>query len=50
MPMYSAGYRRMPHSDALSSRGINLPSYPELTDQEVCWVCENYREVLSGLS
>jgi perosamine synthetase len=50
MPMYSAGYRRMPHSDALSSRGINLPSYPELTDQEVCWVCENFREVLSELS
>lgn len=46
MPMYSSGYRRMPNSDEVSSRGINLPSYPELTDEEVRWVAQSVREVM----
>ena len=46
MPMYSGGYRRMPNSDEVSSRGINFPSYPELSDEQVRWVCESVRQVL----
>jgi len=44
MPMYSGGFRRMPVSDDVSSRGINLPSYPELEDQQISWICESVRD------
>ncbi len=40
MPMYLHRFRRMPISEMLSSRGINLPSYPELTDSEIDRVCQ----------
>jgi perosamine synthetase len=46
MPMYSGGFRRMPISDDVSSRGINLPSYPELEDQQIIWICKSVREFI----
>lgn len=35
MPMYSSGYRRLPIAEELSWRGVNLPSYPSLVDEQV---------------
>jgi perosamine synthetase len=35
MPMYSECFRKYPVAETLSRRGINLPSYPELTRDEV---------------
>lgn len=39
MPMYADSYRRMPVADDVSSRGINLPSYPDLTFEQVSHIC-----------
>lgn len=41
MPMYAdvANTQRFPISEDLSARGINLPSFPDLTDEEVCDIC-----------
>lgn len=35
MPMYSRRFRKYPVAETLSRRGINLPSYPELTREQV---------------
>ncbi len=40
MPMYSRNYRRLPVSEMISSRGINLPSYPDLSDEQVRGICQ----------
>jgi perosamine synthetase len=39
MPMY-ATEDYMPMAEYLGSHGINLPSYPELTERDVIWICE----------
>jgi perosamine synthetase len=40
MPMYAARYARHPVSEAIAARGINLPSYPGLTDDDVASVVD----------
>ena len=42
MPMYTDAARgqRFPISEDISARGINLPSFPDLTDDDVAAVCE----------
>lgn len=40
MPMYAHSYRRYPVAEDLSWRGINLPSWPGLTDEQVDQICE----------
>jgi perosamine synthetase len=35
MPIYSSRFQRHPVAEDLARRGINLPSFPALTDAEV---------------
>jgi perosamine synthetase len=44
MPMYARSYRRMPYSDDIGSRGLNVPSYPALSDDDVDYICTVIRE------
>lgn len=39
MPMYSLKYERHDNAEAIASRGINLPSYPDLSDGQVQYIC-----------
>jgi perosamine synthetase len=39
MPMYSKEYHRFPVAESLGWRGINLPSYPDLTEEQVDYIC-----------
>ena len=50
MPMYCNGYRRMPTSDDVSSRGVNFPSFPALTDDEIRWICDCVRSTINQLA
>jgi len=40
MPMYSHRYQRNPVAEGIAWRGINLPSFPGLTDADVDRVCD----------
>ncbi len=40
MPMYSKKYQKFITAEDISSRGINLPSYPALSREEVKFICE----------
>ena len=44
MPMYSQQYRKLPVSEKIGWRGINLPSFPGLTDEEIDYITDNIRE------
>lgn len=44
MPMYSQRYERHRVAEDLASRGINLPSYPDLSDGDVERVCAALRD------
>jgi perosamine synthetase len=44
MPMYAARFQRHPVAEDLGWRGINLPSWPGLSDEEVRYVCAAIRE------
>lgn len=39
MPMYSEKFQRHPVAENLGWRGINLPSYPELNEEDVKLIC-----------
>lgn len=40
MPMFSAKFKRFAVAENISHRGINLPSYPELTENDVKYIAE----------
>jgi perosamine synthetase len=44
MPMYAERFQRHPVAEDIGWRGINLPSWPGLGDQEVRYVCAAIRE------
>lgn len=44
MPMYSGRYKRFKVAEDLAWRGINLPSYPGLSDEDVIYICEIIRQ------
>lgn len=44
MPMYSERFQRHPVAEFIGWRGINLPSYPGLTDEQVEYICNTIRE------
>ena len=46
MPMYSAKFQRHVVAEELGWRGINLPSWPGLTHDQVMQVCESIRTCL----
>lgn len=39
MPMFSQNFNRFPIAESLARRGINLPSYPELTKNNIEFIC-----------
>ena len=39
MPMYSAKFQRYPVAESMGWRGISLPSWPDLTHEQVQFVC-----------
>lgn len=39
MPMYNVPNEVFPVAEDISSRGINLPSYPDLTEEQVTYIC-----------
>lgn len=47
MPMYAAG-QSFPVAERLGASGINLPSFPELTDDEIDSVCALIRSYLDS--
>lgn len=47
MPMYECGESH-PVSEDLGNRGINLPSYPLLSDQDVAMICNVIKEFFSS--
>ncbi len=40
MPMYSSRYQRFKVAENIAWRGINLPSYPGLSDEDVTYICD----------
>ena len=40
MPMYSKKFQKHPVAEDLGWRGINLPSYPELTEQDIIFIAK----------
>ncbi len=46
MPMYSQHYHKHPVAEDIARRGINLPSYPDLTEEQVQFICEVIRKSL----
>jgi perosamine synthetase len=46
MPMYSAKYQRHPNAENLGWRGINLPSYPSLTEEDILFICNTIKKAL----
>jgi perosamine synthetase len=48
LPIYDACFQEMPIAEDLARRGINLPSWPGLTREEVRKICGAVREALAG--
>lgn len=46
MPMYSQRYQSLPVAEDIGWRGINLPSWPDMSDAQVDEVCACVREFL----
>jgi len=44
MPMYADRYQKHPVAENLAWRGINLPSYPDLLEEDIIFICEKIRE------
>lgn len=44
MPMYFETEKCFPVAENLGSRGINLPSYPELSENDVDFICNKIKE------
>ena len=47
MPMYAKRYQRLPVAEDLGWRGINLPSWPDLTHEQVKKICSTIAEFFS---
>jgi perosamine synthetase len=46
MPMYSGKYEKHPVAENIGWRGINLPSWPDLTEDQVRYVCNILKEAI----
>lgn len=47
MPMYSTKFQKHPVAEGIAWRGINLPSFPTLTEAQVKFIAETVTEALS---
>lgn len=43
MPMYSQKYQRHKVAEDIGWRGINLPSYPDLLEKDIKYICDNIK-------
>jgi perosamine synthetase len=43
MPMYSKKYSKLPNSEDVGMRGINLPSYPSLSKIDIEYICDQIK-------
>lgn len=43
LPMYAKG-EQLPQAEALSAQGVNLPSFPALTEEQLCRICDAIEE------
>lgn len=50
MPMYSHRYERHRNAESLGLRGINLPSYPALTHEQIDEICYHIRTATERFS
>jgi perosamine synthetase len=50
MPMYSLKSQTYPIAESIASRGINLPSYPGLSRDQVDYICACIREYFGNAS
>lgn len=44
MPAYNQKYIKLPIAENISSRGINLPSYPALNKEDIEYICNKIKE------
>ena len=44
MPMYAEKYRSHPVAEDLGWRGVTLPSSPDLTDEELGYICNQIHD------
>jgi perosamine synthetase len=47
MPMYARAYRNHPVAEDLAWRGINLPSFPALTEDQIQSICVSIKDYLA---
>lgn len=47
MPMYSARYEKHRHAEDIGWRGMNLPSYPDLTRDDVAYIANTLGKALA---
>jgi perosamine synthetase len=40
MPMYSHRYQSHKVAEDISRRGFNIPSYPDLTEEQLKYICD----------
>jgi perosamine synthetase len=48
MPMYAAKFQRHPVAESLGWRGINLPSWPGLTGEQIHLICDTVAHTFDG--
>jgi perosamine synthetase len=48
MPIYATPFQRHPVAEDLGWRGINLPSWPDLGDDQVDFICEEILRFLKS--
>ena len=48
MPMYKGLRGAFPKAESIAFRGINLPSYPELTQNELDYICSHIISFFDG--
>lgn len=48
MPMYSQKFQKHPVAENLGWRGINLPSFPGLKDEQIIFICDTIKEFFAS--
>ena len=46
MPMYSQKYQKHQVAEDIAWRGINLPSYPDLSSEQIDYICNNLKKLI----
>jgi len=46
MPMYSQKYQKHQVAEDIGWRGINLPSYPDLSEEQIKYICDRLKKIV----